>query len=471
VKLDLLTSVWGEWHLSMYLSLSLPTLLAPGNLPKLAQSCELRYRILTTPQGKRLIERSRLFAQLRNHVATEVVLIGTSDSPRNEVHMEMMHSSTQAAAKRDAYLSVVPPDVIWPGECFSHLLRIIEQRAPRAISIPCVRVVSETVVEELRTHYVAAATPHMELTSREVQTLVLRHIHPEQLTMLDGNPFSRPTLWATFPVKGGGLLHVTFNREWFTVSPSRLAVTEIFCNDEHLSESDYYVCQNADEMLMASLTPMRQYMADMRRDWPFHPIDVAATLKMSQHGVPFAWSFVRSPLVIGESHRNVGGWRDARRRANLWASSALVLWRLLRMLDRLRSAGHGGLAGLVACAIFESDLHKHRRLRHPVVAVIPIDVVNTFVAWYESAEGGAKSPPRIAEFVRSAIKEYVGPAVDPSLAARLGEWRQGSPFDDVLLQSFGGTTRRVRAADGGLLIDERPVRDLVVSDGSVVVLH
>src|SRR4051812_26534260 len=113
MKLDLITSVWGEWHLSMYLSLSLPTLLAPMNLPATARGCELRYRFMTTPGGKRMLERSPLFRKLSNLVSTEVSIIGRTESPRNEVHMEMMHDSTQKAGARDAFLAIVPPDVIW----------------------------------------------------------------------------------------------------------------------------------------------------------------------------------------------------------------------------------------------------------------------------------------------------------------------------------------------------------------------
>jgi hypothetical protein len=472
MKLDIVTSVWGEWHLSMYLSASLPTLLAPANLPALARDCTLRYRILTTPGGKRILERSHIFQQLAARMPVQISLIGESESPRNEVHLELMHASVQEAADRGAYLSIAPPDVIWPGNSLSNLLRILETRDPRAVSIPCIRVVSETLTEELAAIHAGAGTLHIDLSTREAQALVLRHLHPEQLIMLDGNPFSRPTLWATFPVEGGGILHCTFNREWFTVSPSRLAVTEIFCNDENLSERDYYVCQDAEEMLMLSLTPMRQYMADMRRDWSFHPIDVAATLRMKQHGVPFAWSFVRSPLSIGETSRNRRGWSVARRRANLWASSALVLMYILRVIDEIRRADRVDVANFIAYSIFESDVHRLRLLRQPITAVIPIGVVSEWqyagkcFVRKDNGKGKGRSPLNT-----QAIMNCLGPAPDRATVNRLQNWRAGMEIGKINLVSFSNERWHLIGTPAGSFINDHPVRNIIVSDGNVVVLY
>ncbi len=50
-KAKVLLVVWGESYIDRFAALSLPCLLAPGNLPALASGCELEFLVLTTTRG------------------------------------------------------------------------------------------------------------------------------------------------------------------------------------------------------------------------------------------------------------------------------------------------------------------------------------------------------------------------------------------------------------------------------------
>src|SRR5690349_12107916 len=56
--------VWGEWHTEVLLRISLPSLLAEGNLPALAQRADVVLRLYASPAVREAIERSPVFAEV-----------------------------------------------------------------------------------------------------------------------------------------------------------------------------------------------------------------------------------------------------------------------------------------------------------------------------------------------------------------------------------------------------------------------
>ena len=468
MKLEIVTSLWGDWHLSMYLRLALPTLVAPDNLPALARLCDLRYRIMTTPNGRRALLNSSLFHLLRRHVEIDINLIGNSETPDLMVHIDMMHAGLRRAAEQHAYVAIVPPDVLWANGNFPNLLSILRERRPKGLAIPCVRIASESAAPELQRLHERQGTPELALTPREIQTFVLRHLHTEQLAMLHGGPGSRPTLWASFPVKGGGLIHCTFNREWFAVAPGELRVTNIFCNDQSLTDDDYYVCQDANLMLMASLTPLRSYIGEFRRNSPFQEIDVSATLNMDQHGVPFSWTYIRTPLTLGNVEDRPASWTRTRRRARLWAHHALVLSTVLRFFTHVRktadtTSNHDFqlLGDLIAYAAFEPKLFSDRRLRRPVACFVPLEFFRVRDGHRELTELGD-----LGEFFSKRIWDHVC-TIDPDLVSRFL-----TPPDKMLgdfdLTTFSGVRRRLRLNHGEWYFEGRQVQRSFALGGNLV---
>jgi hypothetical protein len=64
-KAKFLTAVWGETYVARFAALALPSFLAPGNLPALAEATELEVVILTAQRDLEFFERHAAFLRLR----------------------------------------------------------------------------------------------------------------------------------------------------------------------------------------------------------------------------------------------------------------------------------------------------------------------------------------------------------------------------------------------------------------------
>ena len=67
------TAVWGPWHTGAFLTVNLPSLLAPANLPAFAAAHKVVYRIFTSAAEARQIAASAAFQRARELVEFEFV--------------------------------------------------------------------------------------------------------------------------------------------------------------------------------------------------------------------------------------------------------------------------------------------------------------------------------------------------------------------------------------------------------------
>lgn len=74
-KVKFLTAVWGETYVARFAALALPSFLAPGNLPALAEASELEVVILTAQRDLEFFERHDAFRRLRTVCAVRFVHI------------------------------------------------------------------------------------------------------------------------------------------------------------------------------------------------------------------------------------------------------------------------------------------------------------------------------------------------------------------------------------------------------------
>jgi hypothetical protein len=78
-----LTNVtWGAEHTRLYLDISLPSQLSPGNIPALADRPGTVYKLYTTIEDGAAIQKSPVFQQLLKFVTTEIIYIETGHKKR-----------------------------------------------------------------------------------------------------------------------------------------------------------------------------------------------------------------------------------------------------------------------------------------------------------------------------------------------------------------------------------------------------
>lgn len=66
--------VWGHTYVDTFLNASLPTLMAPGNLPYLSTACKVKFTIYTSKQDAEIIQQNKLIQQLANTTNTELAI-------------------------------------------------------------------------------------------------------------------------------------------------------------------------------------------------------------------------------------------------------------------------------------------------------------------------------------------------------------------------------------------------------------
>ena len=75
LKARLLTAVWGERYIREFAQISLPSFLAPGNIPALAESVELEVVILTTKSSVSAFQNEPAFLRLQTLCRSRFLLI------------------------------------------------------------------------------------------------------------------------------------------------------------------------------------------------------------------------------------------------------------------------------------------------------------------------------------------------------------------------------------------------------------
>ena len=446
VKINLLTSVWGEWHVNTFLRITIPSLLAPNNIPELVKKCNVVYRIYTTKIGKRVISNAQIFNILSKYVKIELILIPEGENPRNEVHMELMHENVRIAKSINAYLLIIHPDTVWNNDALKNILAILLEKKPKAFSILYFRVVYEGLAEKL-IDIAANNISVLDIDSQSLQKLILKSLHPEQLVMIRGNPYSRPTLWSSAIVKDSGLVHTTFLREWVGLAPDAPGVTEILCNNEELDDRDYHLISDSSQVVVASLTPLRAYMADLRRDWPIDEIDVAATLNMQQHGQNFTFNKIRLFSILRKNNNKISQ-NDKRDLIN-YAKNCLNLKQLLNIVKLLKKQNYKRLAGLISYMIFEHKIH-HNKLFSKKQIIIFNKITDEF-----NFSNFSNNPIKFID----EIKKYIIPInIKNNIIDLIKEQRKFSLFLDTL----AGERKYIEFENGVVTIDSVEYDNYVV---------
>jgi hypothetical protein len=197
--------VWGGWHVSAYLDMSLPTQLAPGNLDSLAEHGELRYVFYAPEDVRRTIEASPLFERLSRLATVEFVRI-TTPGPEEPVlaFMSRCHldATTKARAEDAAFIPLQPDSGLSAGSMRAALDALADgKRAVLAIGPK----VSEAGLGELSR--MSAARGDLALSGRDISQLIVNH--PYQATIdrtWSGRSIARFPGHLVWEVPGEGLL-------------------------------------------------------------------------------------------------------------------------------------------------------------------------------------------------------------------------------------------------------------------------
>lgn len=206
--------VWGEKYVDMLLEVALPCLLAPGNLPGLPNLRESQFLIMTTPQDRARIAASPVFRSLGDII--EPVFV---ESPWIEqdipYHLKAARGHQEAAtwaADDHAYCVFLAPDFLLSDGALRFLVDTARS-GKHAVMVPGIRVVTETILEEIRNTYSTPPGNALSIAPRALVELCLRHVHVENRRYNWDHPcFSQAPVVCTWNIPGeDGLLVRAFH--------------------------------------------------------------------------------------------------------------------------------------------------------------------------------------------------------------------------------------------------------------------
>lgn len=213
--------VWGEEYVDSLLRVTLPCLLAPGNLPALSNLNESRLVFLTTPEDAARIQASPVFARLKEWITPLFPDCPWLKKPI-PYHLKAARGHQEAAKLAIANHGLciyLAPDFVLSDGSLSYLLGAAEA-GKEAVMIAVPRVVRETFFDDLGGRGLFKPGEPLPLSSRELVAIALDHLHEDdQRYNWDHEYFSVNPVVCTWNVPGEkGLLVHSFHLHPIMVS-------------------------------------------------------------------------------------------------------------------------------------------------------------------------------------------------------------------------------------------------------------
>jgi len=371
---ELHTAVWGDWHLDMFEQINAPTMLSKNNLPALSSRYQTRYRIFTTPDGRRRIKKMPIFHKLSEVLPVEIVIMAKDRKTAAIDHMKIWHRAYADAKKSGAVLMLVPPDHIWPDGVFLNTAIKMEDPNISGVAVPYTILVSESSVPEMCERFGESLGEGMTIKPSELIQLAMRHLHAHSAANLAGSRHSRAALEVLWPVPGKGLLYRCYVRELFAADTKRIQLTDHFYGTGVKDANEIYLATDSNEMFMGALHPLAQYASVHLRNRPLREIEVAACSMVGVNRAPYAWETARQPVYFRLNENDTERWTKQER------ESLLYFWRVIvnRELMYIREAAENNnallAAQLISMILMATDFVHRWRPRGPFTVFLPDDL-------------------------------------------------------------------------------------------------
>ena len=261
------TAIWGKEYVYNFLRLSLPTLLAKGNIEKSDWATDSLFMIFTTYECKEQLVSSPIFSTLSDRIEVQIVLIdkvvksGKFDT-LNSCQIEGLVRSREFEA-----IFFVYPDFIWSAGSIERVIDKLKE-GYKGFLCPVPRVELDTFSPAL-TRLIRKdgdSEGALTLPPREFVKICDRHFHSIMETYeLDGELFSNFPSQLSWKIPGEGRLYHCFhvhpiallvdkrNMEFLT----RITVTldEDYISSLFISTNLLHLSNDSDEIAVCSLTP------------------------------------------------------------------------------------------------------------------------------------------------------------------------------------------------------------------------
>jgi hypothetical protein len=188
----LLVPVWGSRYVKQFLDFSVPTLLAPGNLPSLAAKLRCEFEILTSVDDESYIRKHPAFARLSELCTVTIRYIDHLITARNYsttitlAYAESVRASGSTMLET-CFFFLVSDYIIADGSLGNVLERMMDGAS--SVLVGNFQVTVEEGLSWLRTRLGANGEP-LVLNAREMMQWSLNHLHPATVANIVNNPLT-----------------------------------------------------------------------------------------------------------------------------------------------------------------------------------------------------------------------------------------------------------------------------------------
>jgi hypothetical protein len=176
----IITYAWGESYVDELLTLALPAVLAPGNLPYVASQVECELTLVTEERFFAKIAAAPVIAKVRDLCPIRLVGLDDLVTKPDQYGMALTHALHRAFADlgrdmTDCWLMFLNADFVLADGSLRNLLSHL-RRGERIVASPSYCTVKEDVIAELKQRLAGDST-RLTIAPRELAGLILRHRH------------------------------------------------------------------------------------------------------------------------------------------------------------------------------------------------------------------------------------------------------------------------------------------------------
>ncbi len=337
MRYDIFVTLWGKKFVEKYLTYSLASQLAPGNLPALAGKSDIHYHIYTDRESEAhfypaiapLQELVDVHFQFYEDIdyrdgkkLSDVMVDSDPGTIKHNVQgITARHMLSRMAQVSDAAAILLDSDFIISDGAFARL-HDWRLQGKRAVSTLLLRLTDEGAGSSLASDLSAYLEP------RRLVSLVMEHMHPAARSFfVDADKFTTYPHQLFWPVGDQGFVaHCLF--------PHPLMVIPDEGATNYLSTMDYdyalravgddaaiHLCRSSDELVVCKMSP-QSYLADQLPD------DVSAPKPTIENMAYFVLnnSNLRHSLFMQQPVRFVAGgeegiWNDAEHESSRFAEA------------------------------------------------------------------------------------------------------------------------------------------------------
>src|SRR5215467_702484 len=280
-----ITYAWGEKYVDTLLSLTLPALLAPGNLPYVASKVPCELVILTQRRFFSKFNRHPAIARIKEFCPVRLIRLDDLIVSKDKYGMTLTYALHRAfsdlgPAMTEHWQIFLNADFILADGSLRTVLGHLA-RGQRIVASPSYCTVAEEVIPELRKH-LDEATSTLNISHRELAHLILQHRHP----VIRGKTVNQTAFHMRVSIVG-------LRPERYVQEPN--SYWDFGLIWEYCPQADICVIGDSDEFTMLELRD-RSVAEDQIVPGPPNKEDIAE--RMVTWVTPYQQHFVKFPLTL-----------------------------------------------------------------------------------------------------------------------------------------------------------------------------